>query len=194
MVSNICSQGPTTPRGPCLISVDILDVISFYCDPYPLLCLSQEVSVIFSRVWQFGFETFPFLWYRYWKFLVSKKVSVSFSKFFGFDKSIGIGFGKNLVSKKVSDSVSKKIGIGKKFRIRFRSDFGFRHTLLSGAPCQLFKCPEDNFRQMSKPSNCNGTKKKLPLLNSKYISLCWISKISKLEEEKSVEHVAREKS
>ena len=31
--------------------------------------------------------------------------------------------------KKVSDSVSKKIGIGKKFRIRFRSDFGFRHTL-----------------------------------------------------------------
>ena len=29
----------------------------------------------------------------------------------------------------VSVSVSKKIGIGKKFRIRFRSDFGFRHTL-----------------------------------------------------------------
>ena len=44
------------------------------------------------------------------------------------EKSIGIGIGKNLVSKKVSDSVSKKIGIGKKFRIRFRSDFGFRHT------------------------------------------------------------------
>ena len=33
--------------------------------------------------------------------------------------------------KKVSDSVSKKIGIGKKFRILFRSDFGFRHTLLA---------------------------------------------------------------
>ena len=62
--------------------------------------------------------------------MVSKKVSVSVSKIFGFDKSIGIGFGKNLVSKKVSDSVSKKIGIGKKFRIRFRSDFGFGHTLL----------------------------------------------------------------
>ena len=69
-------------------------------------------------------------------------VSVLVSKNFGIDKSIGIGFDffwyrkkyryryrKNLVSKKVSDSVSKKIGIGKKFRIRFRSDFGFRHTL-----------------------------------------------------------------
>ena len=56
-----------------------------------------------------------------------KKVSVS--KFFGIDKSIGTCFGKKLVSKKVSDSVSKKNGIGKKFRIRFCSDFGFRHTL-----------------------------------------------------------------
>ena len=68
--------------------------------------------------------------YRFRKNLVSKKVSVSVLKIFGIDKSIGIGFGKKLVSKKVSDSVSKKIGIGKKFRIRFRSDFGFRHTLL----------------------------------------------------------------
>ena len=59
--------------------------------------------------------------YQFRKILVSKKVSVSVSKFFGIDKSIGFGFGKNLVS--------KKIGIGKKFRIRFRSDFGFRHTL-----------------------------------------------------------------
>ena len=67
--------------------------------------------------------------YRFRKNLVSKKVSVSVLKIFGIDKSIGIGFGKKLVSKKVSDSVSKKIGIGKKFRIRFRSDFGFRHTL-----------------------------------------------------------------
>ena len=67
--------------------------------------------------------------YRFRKILVSKKVSVSVSKIFGIDKSIGIGFGKKLVSKKVSDSVSKKFGIGKKFRIRFRSDFGFRHTL-----------------------------------------------------------------
>ena len=45
------------------------------------------------------------------------------------EKSIGIGIEKKSVSEKVSDSVSKKIGIGKKFRIRFRSDFGFRHTL-----------------------------------------------------------------
>jgi len=35
-----------------------------------------------------------------------------------------------LVSKKVSDSVSEKFGIGKKFRIRFRSDFWYRHTLV----------------------------------------------------------------
>ena len=59
-----------------------------------------------------------------------KKVLVLVSKKFGIEKSIGIGIGKKLVSKKVSVSVSKKIGIGKKFRIRFRSDFGFRHTLL----------------------------------------------------------------
>merc|ERR1712024_316996 len=66
------------------------------------------------------------------KILVSEKVSVLVSKKFGIEKSIGIGIGKNMVSKKVSDSVSKKIGIGKKFRIRFRSDFGFRHTLIRG--------------------------------------------------------------
>ena len=98
------------------------------------------------KSFRFGFETFPcFLmvsvskknwsqkkyWYRFRKNLVSKKVSVSVSKKFGIEKSIGIGIGKNLVSKKVSDSVSKKIGIGKKFRIRFRSDFGFRHTLIT---------------------------------------------------------------
>ena len=47
--------------------------------------------------------------------MVSKKVSVSVSKKFGIEKSIGIGIGKKLVSKKVSDSVSKKIGIGNKF-------------------------------------------------------------------------------
>ena len=80
-----------------------------------------------------GFEKF---WYRkkyrFRKFLVSEKVSVSVSKNSGIEKSIGIGIGNNLVSKKVSDSVSEKIGIGKKFRIRFRSDFGFRHTLVRG--------------------------------------------------------------
>ena len=80
-----------------------------------------------------GFENF---WYRkkyrfrFRKFLVSEKVSVSVSKNSGIEKSIGIGIGNNLVSKKVSDSVSEKIGIGKKFRIRFRSDFWYRHTLL----------------------------------------------------------------
>ena len=34
-----------------------------------------------------------------------------------------------MVSEKVSDSVSEKFDIGKKFRIRFRSDFGYRYTL-----------------------------------------------------------------
>ena len=67
--------------------------------------------------------------YRFRKKLVSKKVSDSVSKNSGIEKSIGIGIGNNLVSKKVSDSVSEKIGIGKKFRIRFRSDFWYRHTL-----------------------------------------------------------------
>ena len=66
--------------------------------------------------------------YRFRKFLVSKKVSVSVSENFGIEKSIGIGFGKFWYLKKVSDSVSKNFGIGKKFR--FRSDFGYRHTLL----------------------------------------------------------------
>ena len=80
---------------------------------------------------------------------VIKKVSVSVSKKFGIEKSIGIGFvkfwyrkkyryryRKKLVSKKVSDSVSKKfgieksIGIGfvkfwyrKKYRIRYQTNF-----------------------------------------------------------------------
>ena len=36
---------------------------------------------------------------------------------------------KNLVLENISDSVSEKFGIGKKFWIRFRSDFGYRHTL-----------------------------------------------------------------
>ena len=52
---------------------------------------------------------------------VSKKISIK--------KSIEFGIGNYLVSKKVSDSVSEIFGIGKKIRIRFRSDFGYRHTL-----------------------------------------------------------------
>ena len=60
---------------------------------------------------------------------VLKNFGIDKSIHIGFEKCIGIGIRKNLVSKKVSDSVSKKIGIGKKFRIRFRSDFGFLHTL-----------------------------------------------------------------
>ena len=71
-------------------------------------------------------------------------VSVSVLKKIGIDESIGIGlekfwyqkkywywFRKHLVSKKVSDSVFgiEKIFSGKKFRLRFRSNFGFRHTL-----------------------------------------------------------------
>ena len=70
------------------------------------------------------------------KILVSEKVSVLVSKKFGIEKSIGIGIGKKLVSKKVSVSVSKKIGIGKKYRYRFRSDFGFRHTLVCARNAQ----------------------------------------------------------
>ena len=49
-------------------------------------------------------------------------------------KSIGFGIGKNLVLKKVSESVSKIFGIGKKIRIQFRSDFGYRHTLVRPTP------------------------------------------------------------
>jgi len=51
--------------------------------------------------------------YRFRKNLVSEKVSVSVSKIFGIEKSIGIGFEFFLVSIKVSESVSEKIGINK---------------------------------------------------------------------------------
>ena len=111
----------------------------------PSPCKFWHCNILVSKL--LGFETFPCFFmvsvsvskknwyrkkyrYRFRKFLVSEKVSVLVSKKFGIEKSIGIGIGKKLVSKKVSVSVSKKIGIGKKFRIRFRSDFGFRHTLL----------------------------------------------------------------
>ena len=47
--------------------------------------------------------------YRFRFFLVSEKVSVSVSKFFGIEKSIGIGFEKKLVLKKY-ESVSKQFG------------------------------------------------------------------------------------
>ena len=83
-----------------------------------------------------GFEK---IWYR-------KKYRYWYRKNFGIEKSIGIGIGKKLVSKKVSVSVSKKIGIGKKFRIRFRSDFGFRHTLsASNAKFAPFENYEGHF-------------------------------------------------
>ena len=39
----------------------------------------------------------------------------------------------NILHNKVLDSVFKKFGNRKKFRIRFRSDFGYRHTLLQWA-------------------------------------------------------------
>ena len=67
-----------------------------------------------------GFETFPFFkWFRirYRKNLVSEKVSDSVLKIFGIGKSIGFGIGK--------------FWYRKKFWIRFRSDFGYRHTLFS---------------------------------------------------------------
>ena len=62
--------------------------------------------------------------------MVSKKVSDSVSEKFGIEKNIGFGIGNDLVLKKVSDSVSEIFGIGKKFRIRFRSDFWYCHTLV----------------------------------------------------------------
>ena len=81
---------------------------------------STECDISVSKL--LGFETFPF-------FLM---VSVSVSKIFGIEKSIGIGFEKiwyrkkyryrfrkKLVSKKVSVSVSKKFGIKKSIGIGF---------------------------------------------------------------------------
>ena len=52
-----------------------------------------ECDVSVSKL--LGFETFPLFWWyriRFRKFLVSKKVSDSVSKFFGIEKSIGFGF------------------------------------------------------------------------------------------------------
>ena len=49
--------------------------------------------------------------------MVSKKVSVLVSNFFGIGKSIGIGFENFLVSEKVSVSVSKNFGIEKSIGI-----------------------------------------------------------------------------
>jgi len=82
--------------------------------------------------------------FRFWVFWVRFRFrNVSVSKLFNFFGSFGFGiekiwyqkkyrirYRKKLVSKKVSDSVSDKFGIGKKFRIRFRSNFGYCHTLL----------------------------------------------------------------
>ena len=62
-------------------------------------------------------------------------------KTFWYQKSIGIGFEKNwyrkkywyrkkIGIKKYRIRYRKKISIGKMFRIRFHSDFGFRHTLI----------------------------------------------------------------
>ena len=59
-----------------------------------------------------------------------QSVTLWFRNFSNFLDSIGFGIEKKLVSKKVSDSVSEIFGIGKKIRIRFRSDFGYRHTLV----------------------------------------------------------------
>ena len=70
-----------------------------------------------------GFEKFWYrlkYWYRFRFFLVSKKVSVSVSKKFGIEKSIGIGIGKILVSKKVSVLVSEKNWYRKKYRYRYQ--------------------------------------------------------------------------
>ena len=120
------------------------------------------------KSFRFGFETFPCflmvsvsvskkIWsrkkyrYRFRKILVSKKVSVSISKNFAINKSIGIGFDffwyrkkyryrfrKNLVSKKVSILVSEKIWYRKKYRIRYRKklvsekSFGFGFAQILG--------------------------------------------------------------
>ena len=62
-----------------------------------------------------------------WRRLISR-VWLSVSKLLHFLDGIGYGI-KIIGYKKVSESVSWKFGIRKKFRIRFRSDFGYRHTL-----------------------------------------------------------------
>ena len=72
-----------------------------------------------------GFENFPFWW---WFRIRHRKV--------WYRKSIEFGIEKSWY-KKVSDSVSEKFGIGKKFRIRFRSSFGYRHTLVPLWPYRL---------------------------------------------------------
>ena len=77
-----------------------------------------ECDVSVSKL--LGFEMFP----------IFGMVSDLVLKKFGIEKSIRFGIGKDLVSKKVSESVAKIFGIGKKIRIRFRSDFGYRHTLM----------------------------------------------------------------
>ena len=96
--------------------------------------------------------------FRFRNFSVSKlfhlffMVSVSVSKFFGIEKSIGIGFEKiwyqkkyryrfrkNLVSKKVLVLVSEKIWYRKKYRIWYRKklvsekSFGFGFVQILGS-------------------------------------------------------------
>ena len=94
------------------------------------LNFATECDISVSKL--LGFETFPF-------FLM---VSVSVSKNFGIEKSIGIGFEKFWYRKKVSVLVSKNfgieksIGIGfgnfwyrKKYRYRFRKKIGIRKSI-----------------------------------------------------------------
>ena len=97
--------------------------------PHPTTIYKKGIR---DRVWHFGFETSRFrnfliffngigigfgkFWYRkkyryrFRKNLVSKKVSVSVSKIFGIEKSIGIGFENFRYRKSIS---FKKFGIQK---------------------------------------------------------------------------------
>ena len=94
---------------------------------------------------RYGFCSVSFRFWVFWVMFRFRNFSVSklfhFLDGFGFGiekiwyrKKYRIRYRKYLVSEKVSDSVSEKFGIGKKFRIRFRSDFGYRHTLVLRTP------------------------------------------------------------
>ena len=119
-------SGGGFPHNQCDISVSkLFQFFGWYRIQYWKNLVSKKVSdsVLEKKWYQKKYRI------QYWKNLVSKKVSDLVSEKIGIEKCIRFGIGKNLVSKKVSESVSKIFGIGKQIRIRFRSDFGYRHTL-----------------------------------------------------------------
>ena len=85
----------------------------------------MEIWHRWNRVWRFGFETS-----RFRNFSICWMVSDSVSKKFGIEKSIGFGIGKIWYRKKYRIRYRKNL-VSEKFRIRFRSDLGYRHTLIN---------------------------------------------------------------